>query len=162
MSNKKDVRYLLIDEFWPEDYEDSDLYAKADEILWENQKLKGDRSYQKSIRDEGNKKNEEGKIKFLSVLLYLFDLDEKSALYVIKETNSKYKTKEEVKKALNNRIFDKEVERVQAEGKEQIKKEITFESMCIPIEKYFKITLDRDITVVKYWAWVEELKRAIA
>jgi len=162
MSNKKDVRYLLIDEFWPEDYEDSDLYAKADEILWENQKLKGDRSYQKSIRDEGNKKNEEGRIKFLSVLLYLFDLDEKSALYVIKETNSKYKTKEEVKKALNNRIFDKEVERVQAEGKEQIKKEITFESMCIPIEKHFKITLDRDITVVKYWAWVEELKRATA
>jgi hypothetical protein len=162
MLNKQDVRHLLIAESWPEGYEDAELYAKANDILWENEKYKGEHSYQKHIRDEGNKRNEEGKIKFLQGVLYLFDLDPETALYILKETRSKYNTKEQVQKALNNRIFDIRVEKIQAEGKEQESKEISFASICIPIERHLKITLDRDVTVEKYWGWVDELKKETA
>lgn len=143
----------MIDEYWAEDYEDADLYIKADEILWENAKLQGGNSYQKSIIEEGYRLNEDGKIKFLSIILYLFELDKPTALYILEETKSKYKTKEQVKKALENRIFDKKVEKIQEEAKAKTEKEVTFESLCIPIEQYFKITLDRNTTVKKYWAW---------
>lgn len=162
MTNKQDVRYLLVSETWPDGYDDSALYTKADEILWENEKLKGDRSFQKSIRDEGNRRNEKGKIRFLEGVLYLFELDPNTALYVLNETKSKYKTKEQVERALNNRIFDARVEKIQSEGKTQESKEITFASTCIPIERRLKITLDRDITVEKYWGWVDELRKETA
>lgn len=160
MSNEQDVRYLLIDESWPDGYDDLALNIKADDILWENEKLKGGDSYQKSIRKKGDDINERGIIKYLSAVLYLFNLSPDIALNVLRESDYKFKTKEEVDKALKNRIFDKNVEAIQAEAKSKKTKKVTFESMCIPIEKHFKnVIIDKDITVAKYWAWIDEIKK---
>ena len=189
MQNEQDVRYLLIDEFWPEYYEDLDLFTQADLIFQEKDKLFGDDSYLRGIKNAGNDQNEDNKILFLvgilklantietmkyklsllapyaneEELIQIADFYKKDEIVfdILKEVNSKYKTLEEVEKAMKNRIFDSEVEQDKKQSEKLNKKQITFEELCIPIEQYFKKDLDYNITVAKFAAWQNRMKESI-
>ena len=158
MLNENDVRYLLVDEVWDDNYFDFELLTKSDEIMQEVDKLRGGGSYAKWIKESGYNENEKNKIKFLEGVLYLFSVAKPVALEVLKETNSKYKTKKQVEKALNNRKFDLKVQAEKAKGEASKKKVVTFEDICLPLEEYFKITIPYDITVIKFIAWENRLK----
>jgi len=163
MLNKSDVRYLLIDEVWHEDYlADKDLVNQSDEIMKEVDKLRGDGSYAKWIRETGYDVDQDNKIMFLEGVLRLWDMKiggKESALRVLKNRKYKYTTREQVQRAYNNRVFDKRVEAMKKEAETKDKKEITFEDICIPIERYFKgVEIPNDITVVKFIAWENRLK----
>lgn len=164
MLNKQDVRYLLIDESWPKDYSDPQLYITADAILKEMETLKGDGLYKKHIKDQDIEINTDITIKILSGLLYLYNVNKVIAEETQKELGrkySKYKNVEQIEKALNNRLFDKDVEAEKAKGKKSKNKETTFEQICLPVEKYLKRDLDKDITVAKFIAWENDLKLSI-
>lgn len=154
--NEKEVRHLLIDDFWEDDYSDPELYIAIDKILKEVEKLKGDTSYQDSIKNNGYEQNEANKIKFYYGLYYLFEISPLEAIEVIKETGIKQDTKEKVKKRLDNLVFDRKVEKEKEKGKEEI---VTFEEMCVPIETYFNRTIDYDITVAKFIAYEDRIKK---
>ena len=160
MLNKQDARYLLIDEVWPENYYDVDLETQSNLIMQEIEQIRGDGSYLKWIKETGYDLNDQNKIRFLEGVLWLFGKMPEAAIAVLEETKSKYKTKQEVELALNNRIFDRKVEMERLKAKKSQQKESTFEEICIPIEHYFKKDLDRDITVSKFLAWENRMKES--
>ena len=165
MINLNNPNYLLIDEVFPIDYFNKDLRIVASDILIEFDSLRGLNKYKNWIRESGYKQNQENKIILLTGILQLFETEPERALNVIKECNLKYINAKQVEKALNNRLFDMKVERIneEAENKinEQSKKVLTFEEICQPIEAHYKIMLDREITVVKFCAWEKAFNKDI-
>lgn len=161
MLNKQDVRHLLVEDIWSEDYFDSELYVMSDKIMKEDDNLRGDGKYEEFIRDQGYDIDQRNKILFLTGVLHLFYIDKKIAESILKETESKYSTKKEVEKALNNKIFDIRVEAEKEKAKKLNRKETTFEEMCIPLEEHFKIDININITVAKFRAWENRLKESI-
>jgi len=165
--NLNDQNYLLVDEIIPDNYIDTDLREVANSIMTEFDTLRGTNLYNKWVRESGYKQNQENKIIVLAGILQLFQTEPERALNVIKECNFKYKTKKDVQKALNNRLFDQKVEKAKEEAKAKLdeseKKIATFEDFCVPIEAHFKgVTLDYDITVAKYCSWEKRYKEDIS
>lgn len=153
------MRYLLIADEWDKDYFDKALFVKADEIFQEVEQLRGDESYKKFIRTSDFELNDNIKITLLAGVLELYEINPILAKETLIKLGLKYKDKKEVLKALNNRIFDKQVEQAKKEGDK--KKPLTFEEVCIPIEQYYKIQIDRDITTAKFIAWENRIKKAV-
>lgn len=162
LMNLNNPNYLLIEEDFPTDYFDSDLRGVANDIMIEFDTLRGDNKYQEWIRESGYKQNQENKIIVLAGILQLFDTEPERAFNVIKECGLKYKSKKEVRRAYNNRLFDQKVEKAKAEAQNKIdekeKKVVTFEDICQPIEAHFKMFLDTEITVSKFCSWEKRFK----
>lgn len=156
MQSEGEVRHLLIAEEWNDDYFDPELHNVADRILIEVDEISGGKQYEVYILDKGSDLNEDNKILLLYGILELWNASKNDALEVIETLKLKYKTKEAVKIALNNRLFDKEVEEAQKTDTEE-KKKITFENLIIPIENYFKRDISSDVTVAKYFAYIDAI-----
>jgi hypothetical protein len=154
--NEKEVRNLLIDDIWPDNYEDIGLYKIFDVIIKEYCLLKGDNSYEEAIKEKGFELNDKNRIKFFYGLYYLYIISPINAIKLIQDTGIKQDSKEKVKKKLDDLVFDSEVEKIKKETK---KETVTFEDLIIPIETYFKITIERDITVSKYVAYLNRIKK---
>lgn len=156
---KKEIRYLLIDEFWPDDYFDLELFSIYPEIMNEYEKLSGDNVYESAIQNEGIKKDQDLILEQMKGIRILFQSNKELALETINKISLKYSSFEEIDHAIKQREFSNKVREIR-EGQTK-QKERTFEEMCIPIEEMFKITIDQNITVAKFRAWENRFKEKI-
>lgn len=157
--NKKDIRYLLIDEVWPDDYFDYALITASEIVMKEYQELRGDGIYDKAIEEKGAELNKELRLYQLKGIRFLFEFNKLKAQEVLRICGLGYQTYEEIDKAIKQREFDEQVKNIRE--KSTPKKEVTFEEMCIPLIRHYKMAIDKNITVSMFVALENSMKKEL-
>jgi len=170
-----DARHILIDEVWPEDYEDSNLIQAVEKIMIEWNKLNGiEHDMDELLYKQDSNLYDRAKLEALELAYICCNLAESAEILgnikekelCLKECDdilNKFniyglKTKHDIEqksKQIEQKIKDDIKENIR---KHKHKKNINFYDLIIPIEIYFKKDIDENITCAKFISYVNKLK----